>query len=1311
MKLSGVNTYEGTQIGDAESKFNLNCFSREGMLKYRDHGIKFNIPKLPIYEREYSSMDSYDDTTSDDVRREYVTYNYKGKEFISGLVKPSVALFVDTTKFKSGSATDTYLKTMETLKDDYGTGAGSYGSVNGLVDNEIYNAAKNYGTKCEVYKDVVVAVSYSGAYGESGLTKFRFRNNMLHFFLAVHDVSLYQHNPNYKYLNVYVKYGSYESLVLLHKYEIKDLVDMSGHYGIFNNGPISLGDESSDRKFHCGYYSNQLSTRVDDVVSYVKDTDPKNNLLGATDELTISSLIYSGLFQFADEELANPSWFVANKVSPIAPLVDVETQTFLSSEDYTIEDEINTYLDKSYDLADDQTQKQLEMPSITSDIQMLYKEDYVIDPEPFKWTSKPWTNNSSSVDDTFMMWGRQYGSVSSKVLDTAKASTGRILDEVLYDIPYFLDRTSYVTDRYVAGTNKAKAKTKYTGALIVSYYSKDVNGTGETTLIDTTTISITGARYSILSFRDIISKLSTAVSTSEDYFEWIIDVHFNPSAGEIATDTTYRIFSINVNQAWNHYLSNSAYIDNIPTFGNDEEELANSAFRYTTNNIIIPENDDRGWDVPSRDYGFATFSNNTTIDEKRGMYITLLPQVIVNKPSLYTTATILQLGNTNPATAPNLEDPLNFTNDIADVEFDPSSRYDTSYNTFKDGILKRPPVNTPSLRVRTSHIENYDGRMFQVNKETSYGDVGKYDWAVEDIVTQTPNAYDVEAGVMYGLHYEADTDDVIMVNEYYSPKIDHNVHDSKNTLPDTVANLGDKYIINDLVNDATLWQASGITSNPTWTEIPLTINDWLFVIDADSYYRYVDSELGYFTVVPVTPQTWTHIQLNITDKGAYNKAEMSIYDVNEVDGKLSLVIAEDFDAEYKDLYWSQQAYPEMVMETNYKGYDQPITGLKAFIEQLYVFQDTQVDIVKKSLTREVNGIVEPTYQFHKSYDKGAIEWTIKEYEKKVFFTNNEGIFYIDAGGNYNKVSDLIHRLFIEGYITADTVDFAEIKDDFYTIKLSAPIQMGAFTPLASEMNNPLPNTKYLEQTCPTCGGDGLMYNNPFTVHAATLDLPNPAPKMLSARVEYIVENGMRMYTFDINGKRIPYEYILEGQTHEQIRATIASKYEDLLTAEGYTVTAAYTTVGCNTCMGTGFVETNYAIPYKESRKLDVEYISLHIPSKTYWLGNDYYTDDTDDKKRRWFYLSKDFTQRNQYENAFKKKQLKRLSVAFGGDKLAITQVSNAHRILGNFIYPKNRQGRPIRHTLKGNRNFTYGFMLGGTYKTEVLDFALIQNGK
>lgn len=330
------------------------------------------------------------------------------------------------------------------------------------------------------------------------------------------------------------------------------------------------------------------------------------------------------------------------------------------------------------------------------------------------------------------------------------------------------------------------------------------------------------------------------------------------------------------------------------------------------------------------------------------------------------------------------------------------------------------------------------------------------------------------------------------------------------------------------------------------------------------------------------------ISINNTDK---LNTRVNFSHSEKYDGRL-WHITKDLDKEdYKDLYYSEQGYPEILLETNYKGYDEPITGIKEFIEQLYVFQENRVDIIKKSLSRQSEGILEPTYQYHKSFDKGAIEWTIQEFKKRMYFTNQLGVYAINASGSYDLVSQDIDRLFSDGFINSDTVDYASIKDDFYIIKLKK--------------------------------------NNFIN---------------LSDIIDY------------------------------NTRGTIVNN-------------------------------TNYELTVP-TKYMYVEEIAYNCKTKTWWFGNN--------EERiiyNWFYFTKDFNARNQYENFSKGKQNKRLSINYKG-YFKLTQIHDKQYEVGKSKYSGNTALiNTARRTLMGGRNFYYGFLLWGTSSTQIYDWNLIENGR
>lgn len=1049
MKLSGVNTYEGTQIDENQSKFNLNCYNRDGLLSGYNYNIEFNIPMLKVYEREYDCLDEGNPTTSSDVSREELRYYYEDGTYTSGIVKPACTLYLDTTKFENGDNT-TYCKKITEL-NGYATfnNIEYYGQP--LVGDRLLEAVKNFATDTEVYRDVEVSVSYSGAYGESGMTKFRITSNMLHFFVVVHDVFKYEENPNYKYVNIYIKYASIDSPVLLRKVSLEELRENKGK-------PIDLASDTRDREFAVTYRGAGLG--YTDDVAKVHTKDPDNKLVTSLD---YNAIIYSGLFQFEDENRVNPSWFVTSKVTSIAPLANVEIQTYLSAEEYDIEDNVNEYLDNAYKTSDTISEAYNELPVLTGDTHCIEFIDNLVETDRYKWSTRLWNSGSAGVPTSTTR------DIQSSAMGGV-ANNGGLIRDWLYGESAVYDIYNYPSSNSDSIKNYKK---NYTGQFIIQYIR--VDDTSEPLLINTTPVTITGSKYSILSFQNITENLS------EDY-DWVIDIWFNPSVDDVPLDLSYRVFSINVNKTYADFEAN--YASNKVSF-DDEYSLLQWAMRNTVTAYNRKNSGGTQEVYPARSYGYANFEDS----DSDGLYICLAPQGVTTFPDLYEVDT-LESGTIPPTNLLPLSDDFNNTDDLSDIQYDPDGRFENDYNTYKDGISNTPQYDYPKWNVNMRHIEKYDGRL----------------WTASKVKVEPPT-------------------------------LTYTVDDIVDNLPDNPT-LGDIYA----------YQVVGLDAS---------IKEW----DGDS---------------------WLTTAISF-DQKLYNNADRNTYSAKTVDyGVLHFELCCGSLDSYRDLYYSEQGYPEMILETNYKGYDYNITGLHEFIEQLYVFQDEQIDIVKKNLTREVAGIVEPTYQYHKSFDKGAIEFTVKEYEKKVFFTNDEGIFYIDAGGNYNKVSDNIDRLFTRGSITSDTVDYAEIKKDFYVVKLTE-----------------------------------------------------------AGRIPFNVFSGLNL-------------------------------------------------------------------SYADTRYLYVEYIAFNIKTGTFWFGNDATGRDM------FFYLTKDFTQRNKYENQFKKKQLKRISMMYDGGKCKVDQIRNNSTIIGSFWYADKEPcqvGMPKRHTILGYRNFSYSFLISSEFATEITDFALIENGK
>lgn len=1059
MKMSGLNTYDPVQIEEDESKFNLNCYNKNGELVGYDYSTEFVIPNVRVYQREYWS-NTYTNVGANSVVSGSPRFLHENDTTVypSGIVKPNCSVYVDTTKFDTAGNSN-YCRKAGEFNLDYAMNS-SVGVKRPIIADELYNAIVNFGTECEVYRDVEVAVSYSGPYGESGLTKFRFSSNILHFFVIVHGVDKYRSNPNYRYLNVYVRYGSYTELQLLHRIKITELLDT-------RNKSLNITTDESDSVFYTTYDKDDLYYLTNETWQKVRYYNSASAMLDSGS--TTSSIIYSGLFQFEDESLINASWFVSQKVTAIAPNVDVETHTYISSEEYTFQNNINEYLDDKFKLNDSITTNANDTPLITNDfmIESLIENDEL---DPFSLTV---CENIAKLSKR--SWPTPEGGVisfSKRNIHNDMSTNADIYGQTMGWVSSDQQGSNYRPDTYDMyngdyefSKEPGKLNQRDTGEFIIQYWLDD---DGDRILINTSLVTFIEYKYFTLHFDNIVTD---CIDNSK---KWQLDIWAKSNdVGELY----YRIMSIDVTEAYNLFIASAGTAYSIE----NAEYLINTSIRYSYCNIGLSGGVNGNRKFPLRDFG-CTYNEDT---ETLGMFIVMNFGTIVDKVGDYKVG--LYGGDGDDYAL--ISDDVNFFEDIEDLLYNPDGRFEDAYSSYKDGVRNSPRQDKPNWNIDIRHMEEYDGRLWYVSKERTRDIIADLD--VDGILDRNPTEDD------------------------------------------------------------------GLSTR--WIVSKSDVADEIYYVD----------EYGDVAIVPGVSEE---------DVLVYNKEDSTYYKYT-VDPVLLNRYVEyyQYSADYKDLYYSQQGYPEMILETNYKGYNDVIVGIREFISQLYVFCENEINVIRKSLTREVSGIIEPTYQYDKVFDKGCIEWTIAEYEKKVFFTNSDGIFYIDAGGNINSISDKINKLFTDGYITEDSVDYGTIKDEFYILTLSKIIPFSVFSELE--------------------------------------------------------------------------------------------------------------------------------LTYPEYRLLYAQHIAFHIPTNTFWLGNDASSGTF------WIYMSKDFSQRNKYENEFLMKQNKRISIAFRDGDIKLVQIRNRLQKLGEVQLSPAPYNQPLRQTLSGNRCSTYGMMFSGQIDTKMRDFYLLENGK
>lgn len=332
--FGGVNLYEPEDISPNSSSWNSNCFYDKGKLIFQ----KYLVDKKPIltemYEREYYNKTTVDaGGTALDI---YERKNYLVKGTLAfehhgdnnsdqehGIPKPSVRLHFDYNN--DPDIPEHYHNILDKIKEKDVIASGYY---DGIVRNL---------EESDMVSDCEIAVSYSGPYGESGLTIFKVANYIPYFFLEIplfeklNAIDSYDTFKNIKYLNVYVKYNFMTDYLLINRYDF-DTNGKNKQVG-HRNRHTSTGSHGMDFRYPFIEYKEidypLLWEATDEDDEDEEDPREKKNVLWFS----------SGLFAYENEEEAALQWFVPNRITSNAPMLITEEQTYVADDDAEVVDD------------------------------------------------------------------------------------------------------------------------------------------------------------------------------------------------------------------------------------------------------------------------------------------------------------------------------------------------------------------------------------------------------------------------------------------------------------------------------------------------------------------------------------------------------------------------------------------------------------------------------------------------------------------------------------------------------------------------------------------------------------------------------------------------------------------------------------------------------------------------------------------------------------------------------------------------------------------------------------------------------------
>lgn len=325
-KFGGIDLYEPEDISQDTSQWNCNCFYCKGRLKFQNFLVQKEPKITEIYERKYFNKNIIQGSPA----YEYTLYRIKGilsyehegdgtDEFDHGIPKPTVRVHFDYNN--DSDILDHYHNILDSLFAEK------------VIDSDFYNAIIRNLKDCDMVSECEIAVSYSGPYGESGLTVFKIANAIPYFFLEIplfeklNKDKSYNTFKNIKYVNVYIRYEFMEDFLLLDRYDF-EVTDKKPNQTPGNRnrytkprGGVGITSKKPFIEYaEMDYTDNEGETETKNILWY-----------------------FSGFFKYEDDSRPSLQWFVPNKIISKLPMLITEQQTYIADSDL---EDINT---DSYD--------------------------------------------------------------------------------------------------------------------------------------------------------------------------------------------------------------------------------------------------------------------------------------------------------------------------------------------------------------------------------------------------------------------------------------------------------------------------------------------------------------------------------------------------------------------------------------------------------------------------------------------------------------------------------------------------------------------------------------------------------------------------------------------------------------------------------------------------------------------------------------------------------------------------------------------------------------------------------------------------
>lgn len=332
--FGGINLYEPEDISLEESSWNSNCYYDKGKLEFQDYSINKESHITKIYERDYLNHGPSQGQTEHNSYKSkkllYYEHNGDGVGDIKhGIPKPTVKLYFDYNNSKIYN--DHFCNIAKMLNEKHS------------LTNNYYDAIESNLSECDMVRNAEIAVSYSGPYGESGLTLFKISNYIPYFFLEIplfdklNNLYSYDTFKNIKYLNIYIRYNAMTKFSLLDRYDFEVNDNKANRTRKHRNRYNNVSDDSSygiDLGYPFVEYKNY---------DYNNDGDPNNFK---------NTLVYaSGFFGYENDDKPALQWFIPNKIVQFSPNVFTEQQTYISDDsefsDTESYDNLESFWDKT----------------------------------------------------------------------------------------------------------------------------------------------------------------------------------------------------------------------------------------------------------------------------------------------------------------------------------------------------------------------------------------------------------------------------------------------------------------------------------------------------------------------------------------------------------------------------------------------------------------------------------------------------------------------------------------------------------------------------------------------------------------------------------------------------------------------------------------------------------------------------------------------------------------------------------------------------------------------------------------------------